>query len=314
MRRALGASSNSHGQPVGNTSGQSGRHGLQPQPQATCALPALWAFCLVLGFAAIHWSTGTNLADPHHGNSFGTSMFFSGETFFTLGLGDVAPTSTLARVVTVVEAGTGFGFLALVIGYLPVLYQCFARRELAITLLDARASSPPSAGELLRRIPGDENLIDLLRDWERWSADLLESHLSYPVLAYFRSHHDHQSWLAMLTVVLDTSAALLASERTGLHGQAKLTFAMARHTAVDLAQVLRSNPDGQPERRLPPADTWAPILPHGVQAPVSSRLALLRDMYEPYCSALSKQLALPLPEWLPSQRQQDDWETTVRGS
>src|SRR5207302_1981292 len=84
------------------------------------------------------------------------------ETFFSLGLGDVTPTSRAGRAVMVIEAGVGFGFLALVIGYLPVLYQSFSRRELNITLLDARAGSPPSAEELLRGVGADHEELAAL--------------------------------------------------------------------------------------------------------------------------------------------------------
>src|SRR3977135_973588 len=131
----------------------------------------------------------------------------SGTTFVTLGLGDVAPRSAVAKMLTAVEAGMGFAFLAVVIGYFPVIYQAFSRREVAISLLDARAGSPPSAPELLwrhradpgaasppgacvclwrrRADPGAASLPAVLRDWERWAADVLESPLSYPPLAYF---------------------------------------------------------------------------------------------------------------------------------
>ena len=100
------------------------------------------------------------------------------------------------------EAGLGLGFLALIIGYLPGMNQSFANREEAISLLDARAGSPPTALEMLRRHGPDNGLQELerfLNLWERWSSELLESHLSYPVLAYFRSQHDNESWLAALT-------------------------------------------------------------------------------------------------------------------
>src|SRR5207244_12946568 len=79
---------------------------------------------------------------------FGADMYMSGTTFFTLGLGDVVPRTPIAKSLTVIEAGMGFAFLALVIGYFPVIYQAFSRREMAISLLDARAGSPPPAGEL----------------------------------------------------------------------------------------------------------------------------------------------------------------------
>jgi len=109
-------------------------------------------------------------------------------------------------MLAIIEAGLGFAFLALIIGYLPVIYQAFSRREASISLLDARAGSPPSAGELLRRHgPEHTRTGSTSRDWERWAADLLESHLSYPVLCYYRSQHKNQSWLTALTAVLDAS-------------------------------------------------------------------------------------------------------------
>src|SRR5207249_10659172 len=155
----------------------------------------------------------------------------------TLGYGDVVPTGAWGRSLAVAEAGIGFGFLAVVISYLPVLYQAFSRREITISLLDARAGSPPSAGELLRRLAHARSLAGvgpLLVEWERWSAELLESHLSFPVLSYYRSQHDNQSWVAALTTILDTSALLIAGVDGPDGHQARLTFAMARHAAVDL--------------------------------------------------------------------------------
>src|SRR4029077_10579685 len=152
---------------------------------------------LIAGFALLHWSLGTSLSVPNGAdNTFGTYLYFSGTTFFTLGYGDAVPTSGWGRALSVSEAGIGFGFLAIVISYLPVLYQAFSRREITISLLDARAGSPPTAGELLRRLAEAHSLArigPLLAEWERWSAELLESHMSFPVLGYYRSQHENQS-------------------------------------------------------------------------------------------------------------------------
>ena len=186
-----------------------------------------------------------------------TDLYLSGTTFFTLGLGDVVPRSTFARFLVVAESGFGFGFLAAIIGYLPFIYGAFGARETNITLLDARAGTPPTAGELLRRhsFPdGEEALEKLLEDWERWSAELLESHLSYPVLAYFRSQHDNQSWIASLTAILDTCALSIAGIEGACAKQAELTFAISRHAVVDLAQVFSASPHALPHDRLPPED------------------------------------------------------------
>src|SRR5260370_874679 len=139
----------------------------------SCVL-AFWAVGLVLGFALIHFGDGDRFSGTLLPSRFGNALYLSGTTLFTLGLGDITPASPLARFVVVLEAGIGFGFLALVIGYLPVLYQSFSRREVTISLLDARAGSPPTAFELLRRHAGTGERMDaltaVLHDWERLAA------------------------------------------------------------------------------------------------------------------------------------------------
>ena len=177
-------------------------------PLSLLFLVAVWATGMIFGFALLQLGAGR--ARPPGSGGFATLLYMSASTFFTLGLGDVTPANSFARTVTVIESGAGFAFLALVIAYLPVLYQAFSRREIRISMLDERAGSPPSAGELLRRRGSEysETGAAFLRDWELWSAELLESHLSYPVLGYFRSQHDNQSWLAALTVILDGLATL----------------------------------------------------------------------------------------------------------
>jgi hypothetical protein len=141
-----------------------------------------WVISLIVAFGLIYHAS----AEGGDLEGMGNAMYFSGTTFFTLGLGDLSPQGDFARLATVVEAGTGFGLLALVIGYLPIFYQAFSRREVAISLLDARAGSPPTAFEFIRRNRGHV-ANQLLPEWERWVAELLEGHLSYPALVFFRS-------------------------------------------------------------------------------------------------------------------------------
>ena len=233
----------------------------------------------------------------------------------------MAPRSAFARAVVVLEAGIGFGFLAMVISYLPVIYQAFSRREVTISLLDARAGSPPTAAELLRRLKHDrsmESLQQLLEEWERWSAELLESHLSYPMLAHFRSQHHNQSWLGALTAILDTSALLIADLEGPDRRQAKLTFAISRHAAVDLAQMFALPPVKPAEGRLSANElTQLRIrlatvgLPLRQNSGVDERLTRLRQMYEPYVLALSRYLSLALPPWLPGHQLNDNWQTNA---
>ncbi len=286
-------------------------------PFSLLLLLALWALGIVTAFGLLQWAAGSALTTGGHPAGFLDDLYFSGTTFVTLGLGDVAPRLALAKLLTVTEAGLGFAFLAITIGYLPVIYQAFSRREIAISMLDARAGSPPSAGELLFRHRGDaehRHLARLLAEWERWSAEVLESHLSYPVLAYFRSQHWNQSWLAALTMVLDTSAVVMEGCEGPCVRQAHLTFAMARHAVVDLAQVFSARQPANIEERLPDA-AFAGLVEQIGRAGISLtnpdariRLARVRAQYEPYVTALSRHLELPVPPWTRQSDRPDNWE------
>ena len=288
-------------------------------PLSLIGLLVTWAGALVLGFALIHVGLGLGIREHDGAPDFGTAIYLSASTFFTLGLGDVVPITWPERMVTALEAGIGFGFLALVIGYLPVIYQSFSRREVIISMLDSRAGSPPTAIELLRRHAEDNSLDkveELLRDWEEWSAELLESHLSYPVLAYFRSQHDNQSWLAALTTILDACALVMSAVKGASTRQARLTFAMARHTVVDLSQVFNTRPNIDHSDRLDPADL--PRLQAALRAAGldnddvdGQRLAHFRRMYEPYVHALARFLRMSLPPWIPATSRKDNWQTTA---
>lgn len=289
-------------------------------PLALLFLLFIWAVGLIVAFGLIQWALGSSIAVAGGGGGFGMDLYMSGTTFFTLGLGDVVPRSGPARFATVVEAGLGFAFLALVIGYLPILYQAFSRREVNVALLDARAGSPPTGVELVRRLGAEDGgimLTQILAEWEHWSSELLESHLSYPSLAYFRSQHENQSWLAALTTILDACALVM----TGVDGipkhQARLTFAMARHAAVDLSQVFYADPKHNPRDCVTAEDmlrlrellrSSGLTLADGPEA--EAKLSHLRGQYEPYVSGLADQLLTPLPSWLPLAGARDDWQTS----
>ena len=287
-------------------------------PLSLIFLLAFWALGLVLGFGILQYGAGEHV---HLGNepvNFWTVLYMSGETFFTLGLGDVTPMTAPARVLTVLESGMGFAFLAVVIGYLPTIYAAFSRREIEISLLDARAGSPPTAAELLARFgncPEQTLLDEILQGWERWAAEILESHLSYPVLSFFRSQHNNQSWLGALTTMLDSSALVISGIDSIRTEQAKLTFAAARHAVVDLAQVVnaRYRPD-DPERL--PAEEMVHLrtglagrgvkLREGPEA--EQKLKDLRQLYEPYAQAIGRTLFISLPPWIHPEKRRDNWQ------
>jgi hypothetical protein len=292
-------------------------------PLSLLVLVAVWAVGLVLGFGLMQYGAGSAVNMAGGEPSFLTDIYLSGTTFFTLGLGDVISRSGLARALVVTEAGFGFGFLAAVIGYLPFIYGSFSEREVDISLLDSRAGTPPTAGELLRRhayAHGQEALRELLKDWEHWSAELMESHLSYPVLAFFRSQHDNQSWIASLTAILDTCALVMVGIDGACEKQAGLTFAIARHAVVDLSQVFGTAPKPLSQDRLPAEglrhirDVLAQQglkLRDGDEA--DRRLRELRGMYEPYVHALASYLNQTLPPWIPQKKGKDNWQTTAWG-
>jgi ion channel len=292
-------------------------------PSSLLLLLAVWAVGLVLGFGLMQYGAGSAVVVTGGQPSFSNDFYLSGTTFFTLGLGDVVPRSQLARGLVVAEAGFGFGFLAAIIGYLPFIYGSFSNREIEITLLDSRAGTPPTAGELLRRhsYPGGrEALRELLKDWERWSAELMESHLSYPVLAYFRSQHDNQSWVAALTAILDTCALLKVAIDGACERQAQLTFAISRHAVADLSQVFGTPPKTMPYERLP-AEVWEKMRDtlalDGLQltdtGDAREKLAAVRNTYEPYIYALASYLNQTLPPWIPQSKGKDNWQTTAWG-
>jgi hypothetical protein len=288
-------------------------------PLSLIVLLGFWAVGLIIGFAFVQYGLGDHLQTAGEKITHWTLLYHSGETFFTLGYGDITPNNTAARVLAVMEAGMGFAFLGVVIGYLPVVYSAFTTREIEISLLDARAGSPPSAAEFLGRLgccPEQSVLDDILRDWERWCADLLSTHISYPVLVFFRSQHSNQSWLGALTTMLDVTSLVMTGVGDIHPEQAKLTFAMARHAVVDLAQVVnaRYHPHEEADR-LPPKEAQrlraelarrGVTLSDGAEAP--AHLEELRALYEPYAQALARRLYVTLPPWIHSEYRKDNWQ------
>jgi len=291
---------------------------------------AAWAIGLILSFALLHWAFQTQMSIADPARTAVSYTYFSGVTFFTVGYGDLSPADGMGRFLAVLEAGLGFGFLALVLSYHPILAQAFSQREIMISLLDARGGSPPTAEQILvRSQPArcPQVLPSYFLQWEAWSAEVLERCLSFPVLGLYRSQHDNQSWLAALTVILDTSALAICGVGGRDAYQARLTFAMARHAAVDLCLVFKIQPSAPTPNRLPsegfqvlfnrlkqaggvfPDETAAAGLEE--MAAIESRLTELRGMYEPFVNGLSQYLSFALPRFYPERLTADNWQTSA---
>src|SRR5438034_2436348 len=267
-------------------------------PLALVSQLLIWTVGLILGFALLEYAAV--------GHGFGHGLLFSSGLFLSA---EGASGSTLVHVIALFEAATAIGVLFIVIGYLPAVYGSFSRREIAVSQLATRAGSPPAAGAILCRAAGRERWRELERDlqsWEEWAAELMETHLSYPILGYYRSQHVNQNWLAALTAMVDVAAFVTAVEADGEREGAETTFAIGRHALADLSLQYRVR-YGHAERlsdadfdRLYDAVEEAASRPVGREE-ARRRLTELRRAYEPKAQGLAEWLALELPPWLRSE-------------
>jgi hypothetical protein len=286
-------------------------------PGSLLLLLGLWSVSLIFAFAMLQWAAHMKPAGLE--SSFLTDLYFSATTLFTLSTGD--PENATSRIIAVIEGGIGLGCLGLVVGYLPVLYQSFSARELTITLMDARAGSPPSAGSLLENITSATRLEQQLATWETWTAQVLENHLSFPMLAYFRSQHPNQSWLTALVAIADLSAVAAVSAGGALRRQAELTLAMTRHALADVTVVfaLEENSTQVRDRERLSKERYRVLRRRAASNPALQRanqlsypaLAQKRAMYEPLAFALSEYFLMSLPDWLGDDASRHNWSVPV---
>src|SRR6202050_382270 len=284
----------------------------------------LWVTMMMLGYACLLWADGSHLgalAGQHGVVDFGNDLYFAAATMTTNGPYGLAAHTTFARAVQVIDSGSGLAVLAIVIGYLPSLYQAFSSREATVSQLDARAGSPPSAGRLILRSAEREGwpaVNRYLGSWETWVAELMETHLAYPVLAYFRSQHINQNWLAAMCTVLDACAFTIAAAPAGTVDSSRFTFAIARHAVAALSYSFHAAPKPPPQERLSAADLdelIGKLREVGIELgsepdTIAERLTRMRGIYEPYVNALADRLALPMPPWLAPESPTDNWRTT----
>ena len=278
---------------------------------------------VVLSFAGLHWAFSTNLGGSHSA-SFLEDLYYSAGTFVSASTPE-APHSGIGKILPIAGATGGFAVLFIAIGYLPAWFQAFSGRETAVSRLDARAGSPPCAATLLERSGmhgGWHELNDYLREWEPWAAELMETHLSYPILGYFRSQHINQNWLAALTTVVDASAYAVAYGPPESLGAAELVFRVGRHTLADLAFAFTRRRGAEPTGASEGRTTGGRIFTlfarlegsglHSEPDPeAAKRLDELRTSYEPFAVGIANQLALNLPGWLPDGEVRENWRAST---
>ncbi len=268
---------------------------------------------VMVGFAGLHWAERSTLGGDSAA-AFGDDLYFSAGSFFTAST-TAAPQGGFAKFLQIAEAASGFAVLFISIGYLPALFQAFSRRETAISQLDPRAGSPPTAGALLERSgeSGWGEIDAYLREWETWAAEVMETQLSYPIIGWLRSQHVNQNWVAALTAVVDASAFAIAYA-PGRSVGAEVTFAIGRHALADLSLSYRAPIPTEPVDRLSDADLEELIgrlrdsgleLDDGDEA--KAKLDEMRLSYEKYAVAIADRLALAVPGWLPGEDAIEYW-------
>jgi Ion channel len=207
---------------------------------AIVVLLVVWVAALTVGYGLIFDALKAQIK-PEPEN-LGTSVYFAGVAMLTLGFGDFVAVGGPARLISLIAAANGLGLFALVITLLFTLYGSFQRRERAVVLLEAGAGAPPSGVTLLETYALGGMLDDLPRvflDWQSWAAEVLDSHLAYPILAYFRSSHDNDSWISSLGAVMDAATLCLTTIDGGPKGVAKLARAVGNHCLEDLCYSFR---------------------------------------------------------------------------
>jgi hypothetical protein len=228
-------------------------------PAMSLALLVSWLAALVLGYGLVLFGLRDQLSPVPH--DLGTTMYFAASSVLTLGYGDIVAVGPAARAVVVVAAASGLGVVALVVTYLFSLYGSYQRREVKVVTLQAAAGAPPSAVALLEtfaelglrhRLPG------MFAEWERWAAEVLDTHVAFPLLGFFRSSHDNLSWISALGTVLDAATLVLTTIEGVPRGEAELFKRVGAHLVEDITNLgfrtgitgdLRSAGSGDLDRR-----------------------------------------------------------------
>ena len=263
-----------------------------------------WISGLVLGYGLLFDALRDQIRPTPE--NLGASLYFAGTALLTLGFGDFVAISALARILTLAAAATGLGVFATVITLLFTLYGSFQRREVAVVVLEAGAGAPPSGLTLLETYARAGIMADLshvFRDWQAWAAEVLDSHLAYPILAYFRSSHDNDSWISSLGAVMDAATLVLTTIEDGPKAWAKLSRAVGGHCIEDL--VLYFGLPVVPEVGLERAEfdeARVRLQQAGFQLQDAeqswSNFSRLRQEYAGRINALARYWASPPAQWI----------------
>jgi hypothetical protein len=275
-------------------------------PLAVLESFTVWALALIVGYGLIIDGLREELRPVP--DSIGTSLYFSATTLVPLSYGDIVPIGVPARLATIAESTTGIIIAALAITLLFSLYEAFQRREELVVTLDALAGAPPSGVQILETAAAHnmrDELIKTFDDWKIWAAAVLESHLAYPALVFFRSSHDNEAWLNSFGAVMDAAVLVMSTVEDKSEGPAKLMYRVGNHLVEDLSWYFR--------RWAGPADTpviekfefdeaWARLKKAGYQCnspeEAWTKFAKFRSNYASPINGLARALSIIPAQWI----------------
>jgi Ion channel len=213
-------------------------------PLLLVTLMIFWVTALTLGFGLIFFALRGELKPEPQ--TYWAAVYYAGTSLLTLGYGDFIAQRGLARAISLAAAAVGLGTFAIVTAFLFSLFAAFQRREAFIVTMRERTGAPPSGVDFIERYVELDMLDDLaptFRRAEEWIADIMETHLAYPVLSYFRSTHDEQSWVGTLGAFLDASTIVITTVDIGRVGPARMLSRLGRHLVIDYAFYFEYNLD-----------------------------------------------------------------------
>ena len=264
-----------------------------------------WSFLMLVGYAAIFYALSDQVR-PHLA-SFGEAFYFAGTSFFTIGYGDFVGNTGLTRLASLAAGASGFGIVSTTTAYLFAIFGAFQAREQFVVTVGARAGSPPSGVGLLTIAAHAgviKELSSLMRSAETWCASLMETHLAYPILAYFRSSHDYESWVGTLGTVLDAAVLMMTTVQCEA-GESNILYNIGRHAAHDLVSYFRLD-NHQHEDVGITRDQFDDACTRLESAGLTlhdrdrawERFGALRSAYASHLSALAAFFEVPRLQWL----------------
>ncbi|HEY6469240.1 MAG TPA: hypothetical protein VI434_05690 [Candidatus Dormibacteraeota bacterium] len=274
-------------------------------PLAVVGLLVLWGLLIIIGYALIFSGLHNGLSPQP--DSFGTTLFFSAGRMLAFSVGGIEANDIPTRILTSLEAATGFGLFALVISLLFSLFSAFQRREAAVVALDAIAGAPASGLQLLETCAKDDlapQLAVTFDEWRVWSVDVLETHLTYPLLFFFRSSHDNEAWANSFGAVMDAAVLVISTIDGGPVGHARLLHKVGSHLVADMRHYYYRGVHGD----LPGVerDEFVAACDRLQRAGYRLRdtdeawkeFSTLRGRYAPWLNEMTKGLAIPPAPWI----------------